>query len=368
MEKIYPTAVYPVNYKNANILEKWRQNLKFPVNIQITSWSKEGFPTLSKVSEIDSKIIKDLLYDGRKSFVEIANESKMSKNKIWKRFKALEGRKIITGSTIQMNFAAFGYEALATLLINVEAQQIHQVMEYIEKIKEVRAYRQYYSVHNVRAVATLENLNELSQINEALKRKLPTLSLKTYVWTGVKNIPENLNIVCSQQNNRDKLDFKPMIYAPMNKPIDELDLKIVQILTLNGRTSFSEIGRQLEISTETVAKRYDRLKQSGALKVSIQINPNKLGYNAILDFNLAFATPTKLSGIVDSLERIPDVIIITKTSGDYDLQLTAMTRDIHQSFMIQEEIARISGITKMEVSARKIPNKWPTPRQYITTF
>jgi DNA-binding Lrp family transcriptional regulator len=72
--------------------------------------------------------------------------------------------------------------------------------------------------------------------------------------------------------------------------------------------------------------------------------------------------------VVESLAKIPDIIIITKTSGDYDLQLTAMIRDVTQAFDVQDQIARICGITKIEASARKIPERWPTPQQYISTF
>jgi uncharacterized linocin/CFP29 family protein len=74
------------------------------------------------------------------------------------------------------------------------------------------------------------------------------------------------------------------------------------------------------------------------------------------------------NSVVEELAKIPDIIIITKTSGDFDLQVTAMIRDIAQSFAIQDEIARICGITKIEVSARKIPERWPTPQQYISTL
>jgi Lrp/AsnC family transcriptional regulator for asnA, asnC and gidA len=148
-----------------------------------------------------------------------------------------------------------------------------------------------------------------------------------------------------------------------------LDKQIVAKLTLDGRASFTEIAKELELSTDTVVKRYHRLKEKGTIKVSTQINPNKIGYSAILDFNIAFTTPGGLSNpVVDSLTKIPDIIIITKTSGDYDLQLTAMIRDVAQAFLIQDQIARICGITKIEATARKIPDKWPTPQQYISTF
>ena len=151
--------------------------------------------------------------------------------------------------------------------------------------------------------------------------------------------------------------------------IDELDGQIVAELALDGRASFTQISKKIGVSTDTVIKRYNKLRQSGALKVSIQINPNKIGYASILDFNIAFTTPGGLSPtVVESLAKIPDIIIITKTSGDYDLQVTAMIRDISESFAIQDRIARICGVTKIEGSARKIPEKWPTPHQYISTF
>ena len=66
--------------------------------------------------------------------------------------------------------------------------------------------------------------------------------------------------------------------------------------------------------------------------------------------------------------KIPNVIVITKTSGDYDLQVTAMIKDISESFAMQDKIAGISGITKIEASARKIPEKWPSSQQTISTF
>jgi DNA-binding Lrp family transcriptional regulator len=325
-----------------------------------------------KINELDSKILKNLLKDGRTGYDKIAKECGVSTNKVWKRCRAMEKKGIIDGATVQMNFGYFGYDALATLLISVESQQLEQAMGFIEKITEVRAYQQYNSVYNVRAVATLRDLNELDHIKQVIKRKLPTMGLKTYIWTGVRNIPENLNLTgtlkdTSESNPGNSDHIIPTLGERII--IDELDKQIVAKLTLDGRASFTKIAKEIGLSTDTVVKRYHRLREKDAIKVSIQINPNKIGYASILDFNIAFTAPGGLSDtVVESLAKIPDVIIITKTSGDYDLQLSAMVRDISQSFAMQDQIARISGITKIEASARKIPDRWPTPQQYISTF
>jgi DNA-binding Lrp family transcriptional regulator len=327
--------------------------------------------TGSKLNVLDSKILKTLFQDGRKSFAEIASECDVTKNKIWKRYKAMERKGIITGATIQVNFAKFGFDALATFLINVEAQQIEQVMAYVGQIPDVRVYRQYNSIYNIRAFATLKDLNELDQVKQAIKRKHPAMSLKTYIWTDIRNIPENLALAGPddfQQNVESSLGIVTPAIVDAIKT-DELDTRIIEKLILDGRASFAEIAKRIGTSTDTVVKRYHKLRKKGAIKVSIQIDPNKIGYKSILDFNIAFTAAQDVSGsVVDSLARIPDVIIITKTSGDYDLQLTAMIRDVTQSFAIQDQIIRTCRVTKMETSARKIPTQWPTYKQYMSTM
>lgn len=327
---------------------------------------------MPKIKELDSEILKSLLKDGRTGYYEIAKQCGVSENKVWKRCRAMEKKGVINGATVQINFGSFGFDALATFLIGIEAQQLEQAMELIRNITEIRSYRQYNSVFNIRSVATLRNLNELDYLKQVIRRKLPTVGLKTYIWTGVRNIPENLNFTGAQKNvyGIEQPDQAPEDRKLSEKiTVDDLDKQIASKLALDGRESFTKIAQEMGVSTDTIVKRYHRLKEKGAIKVSIQINPNKIGYTSILDFNIAFTRPGGLSNpVVESLAKIPDVIIITETSGDYDLQLSAMIRDTAQSFDMQDQIARISGITKIEVGARKIPESWPTPHQYISTF
>jgi Lrp/AsnC family transcriptional regulator for asnA, asnC and gidA len=147
-----------------------------------------------KICELDTNILKLLLEDGRKSFTKIAQECGTTKSQIWKHYKLMEKQGIITGSTIQMNFDSLSIDALANFLISVDAQQIEQVMGHIGRIGEIRAYRQYNNIYNIRAVAILKNLNELDKIKAEIRQQLPTIAIRTYIWTAVKNIPENLQL------------------------------------------------------------------------------------------------------------------------------------------------------------------------------
>jgi len=261
-----------------------------------------------------------------------------------------------------------GFDAMATLLIKVNPQQIQQAMELIKKVCDINVYQQYNSVYNVRVVAILRDLNELDRLKQVIREKLSTLAFRTYVWMGTRTIPENLNLPGAPTDKTCNEEIKRNIPST-NFAVDELDYKIIRCLSIDGRRSFSDIAEDLGVSNHTVIKRYDRLRENGVLKVLVQINLNKIGYVAILDLNIAFTTIRGISiNIVDLLAKIPDVIIITKTSGDFDLQVTAMVKDLEQVLNIQDEISRIDGVTQIEASIRKIPEKWPVQQQQISTI
>ena len=64
--------------------------------------------------------------------------------------------------------------------------------------------------------------------------------------------------------------------------MDKLDLKIINALNKNARTSFREISRKLKISMTTVANRVKKLENEGIIKGYIPlIDLDKLGYNLL---------------------------------------------------------------------------------------
>jgi DNA-binding Lrp family transcriptional regulator len=58
--------------------------------------------------------------------------------------------------------------------------------------------------------------------------------------------------------------------------LDNIDKKLVSILQKNGRTSLSEIGKDLGMSHVAVSKRLDKLVQSELVKVTAGVNAEYL--------------------------------------------------------------------------------------------
>ncbi|MEM2199683.1 MAG: winged helix-turn-helix transcriptional regulator, partial [Thermoplasmata archaeon] len=50
-----------------------------------------------------------------------------------------------------------------------------------------------------------------------------------------------------------------------NLKIDEIDIKILEILKDNGRISDSEIARKINVSNDTVKRRRERMEKEGII-------------------------------------------------------------------------------------------------------
>ena len=278
---------------------------------------------------------------------------------------------IITGATTHINYKIFGYKAVAHILINVDFRQVGQLIEYLQKMPEVYSVSSRSIEGNIGVVTILKTLEQLNEVKDGIKRNYSVLEMKTAIWTDVKEMNYNLAIT---KNNRKKMDvpikYETKTSKKSNPCIDKIDLKIADILAENGRISMESLGREIGISPYIVKRRYERLKNDGILKVTIQFNPHKIGYRALCVF-FTVTSDEKSVLIIEKISKIPDIISIMKTTGDYDLQIYAMVQDLDRLLSIQEEIGKIQGITKIDVELLRFGEnweKWPTPKQYMSTF
>ncbi len=308
--------------------------------------------------------------DGRQTDSEIAEKINTTKDIVKKNFEIMQKNGIITGATIHINYKSFGFKAVAHILIAVDPKQEDQLIAHLQKMPEVfSAYRRGVK-GNIDVVIILKTLEQLNEFKDSIKRLFSVLEMKAAIWTDVKEMNENLTIICSDGKNAVEsacYQAKSLKINPQTVTVDKVDQKIADKLAENGRVTIEGLSRELGISYDTAKRRYQKLKKNGALKVTIQINPVKIGYQAIGIFFAVISNEDSLS-IVKEISEIPDVISIMKTTGDFDLQIWVMIRSISQLLSIQEKLRNMENITKVYMEIAAVLEKWPTPRQYISTF
>jgi Lrp/AsnC family transcriptional regulator, regulator for asnA, asnC and gidA len=326
---------------------------------------------MKELQEIDVTILQELLKDGRKSFTTIAKENHTSTDVIWKHYKEMKKAGIIVGATIQFNYQKFGYSGVAMNLLSVESQHIGEVLERLKKIPDVVTFRHYNATHNIAAISMLKDLRDLEHAKEIITKQSKINEIKTYLWIDVRNIPENI-LTCESETKSEKVEQKTSLSnldaQKASLKLDDIDMQIVEKLTKNGRLPFSKIGKEIGASTDTVSRRYEKLKKNNFIKVSIQFNPVELGYQAVLDVEVALANQSETKEIVEKLSKISGVAYLVKISGNYDLSVVSLVKDCKDIIQVNEKIAQIPHIKRIEATLKPIPSKWPGPRQYISTF
>lgn len=134
--------------------------------------------------------------------------------------------------------------------------------------------------------------------------------------------------------------------------LDEINLKIIDILSKDSSTTFVEIARKIGISDATVHLRVRRLIAGRIIsKFTISVNNGRLGYDhlAFLGINVepGFAEP-----VVLGLSNVEAVLEIHEMHGRFDLMLKIRSKDLEEMRdTVVHKIRTLPHILEIELMA-----------------
>ena len=272
---------------------------------------------------------------------------------------------VITGATVQINYRKLGYDAVGTLMLDIEPSQMKELRRYIRtRVPEAFGPFLTASKFNAGTVVPLRNVSELGKIKEDLSRKLIVAEINSSLWTDVWFVPENLSLIPVRSVNSTNLQSTDDTMFH----VDEMDLRLIEALANDSRTSFRTLAIQLSVSVDTVARRYRRLREEKVIVPRIQINPKKIGYNALVNFYLKIMPQHNVDVILKELLQCSDAFYVMKFRGDFSVGMMIMVKSIQDMLETGDHIARITGVKRTETVVSSITDKWPLPRTYTSTL
>ena len=109
--------------------------------------------------------------------------------------------------------------------------------------------------------------------------------------------------------------------------VDTLDLKIIESLKVNSRTSFVEIGKQIGLSPSSVRERIQKLEDTEVINgYSIQLNNKKLGYGLEV-FIMYKLFSGKLKIFCDELNQFPEIYEVYRITGTHNIFMKVVLID-----------------------------------------
>lgn len=135
--------------------------------------------------------------------------------------------------------------------------------------------------------------------------------------------------------------------------LDRYDMKILQVLSRDGRISWSDLAEEIGLSLTPTLRRVRKMEQAGLIK----------GYTAILDQSwLTGAMPVFISvklerqideiltGVEEVIANLPEVVGGYLMSGSNDYLLHAFVRDLEHYRDLLGQLTKMTGIAHIESS------------------
>ncbi|CAA9198638.1 Lrp/AsnC family transcriptional regulator [Flavobacterium collinsii] len=131
-----------------------------------------------------------------------------------------------------------------------------------------------------------------------------------------------------------------------NENTDYLDREIIQMLSKNGRISFSDLAKELNISNSLVHLRVKKLQESGVITgFSVKLNPKEIGFETTTYTGIVTKEARFSYSIAEKLKEIPEVVECHWVSGKYALfiKIVAINNEELRK-ILYEQIHQIEGV------------------------
>ena len=132
--------------------------------------------------------------------------------------------------------------------------------------------------------------------------------------------------------------------------IDELDRKILEIITKNARIPFKDVAGECDVSRAAIHQRVQRLIDMGVIIGSgYDVNPKALGYQTCTYIGITLEKGSLYSEVVPELEKINEVVECHFTTGPYTMMVKLYAHDNeHLMQLLNGRIQSIKGVLSTE--------------------
>ncbi len=269
----------------------------------------------------DKKILAELDKDSRQSCSKIAKKVGLSTEVVNYRIKRLEKENIIKDYVAIINLSKLGIKQFKILLS----------LEHLTQEKLNSKVKQLVAIKNIKWIATCKGkwdlvltiyADSLDQI-VSLKRKVVSIFGNTINQQDVSlaSFAEvyNRDFIL---NKEEKLTPHKIIETSQKAHLDNLDYKILKILSANARKPLLDISAQLDKPVKTINYRIKRLIQEGIITgFRISLNYKKLGmkfYKAFIELSNSSEENTK--ELLSFIKISPNITHNMEVVGEWDFE------------------------------------------------
>ena len=282
---------------------------------------------MEELDKIDRKILYELDLDSRQSFQQLGKKVGLGKETVFHRVQGLMKRGIIDKFITLLNVHELGYQNYRLFLKfkNVDKELEQEVIRFFTSLKSIGWVVSVEGYWNLGVWFMVKDIYFFKEDYNIFKKKFSNFIAdeKLSIFSDVYYFSKSYLIF---QKNSHVIEVK-MPKKPQE--IDEEELRIIEKLADNSRTSIIDLADYAKLSAKTTIKKIKNLeKRKVILGYSIKINLGKIGVEYYkIHFKLNNLEEKDKDEIKQFIFANPNIIYLDETISGYDLELDVQVQN-----------------------------------------
>ncbi|MEY4885307.1 MAG: hypothetical protein RL151_616 [Bacteroidota bacterium] len=132
--------------------------------------------------------------------------------------------------------------------------------------------------------------------------------------------------------------------------LDKLDLQIIHEMMDDAGISYADLGKKLFVSGGTIHVRIKKLQEIGIVRgTKLNVDLKQLGYDITAFVGIYLEKSSLYDQVAEDLKKVPEIIRINYTTGNYSMFIEIVARDINQlRHVLHDQLQKIRGIERTE--------------------
>jgi Lrp/AsnC family transcriptional regulator for asnA, asnC and gidA len=308
---------------------------------------------MSKLDKFDLKLLAELENDSRQALSQIAKKLGTSQQVVSYRMKTLEKQKVIGGYFAMINFTTLGYTNYRTMIrfTNITESRKTEIVNYLMKHPNILWLVECGGRWDLIANFMARNIIQYGGFIKTLKNKFPEQVQNYDVLTTIEAIYFGRDYFIKKSREIRKLPYFGREFRL--EKIDEMDKKILGLISENARMPSAEISEKIDLSANAIILRIKNMIRKGIIQgfkplIHLENTPYS-AYKALVKFqNITEAiekeiinylnTNISITGIIKQIGLWDFEIEFEVDSNEKMLELTRNFRDRFKDVIKEFEI------------------------------
>jgi DNA-binding Lrp family transcriptional regulator len=275
------------------------------------------------LDKIDLQIIRLLARDSRIPYRNLASIVGICANAVKERLNKMKTQQIIQNFVTRVNPAIFGYQKQCFLTVRYIGKTIKEedILRQMNLLGDVMIYAKQLEGHTIFIIAVRDGAEDKIGILVDLLKPASVESMFTS-------------------------------YKPVSMKINISDLKIISCLLVNPKMEIADIAKEASISTKTVTRRLEKMKDEHVVEFSISRNISSMLLIGYIEFAVVILVERTLyQNILERIFQEMDENLLTSSTNEREVIFAVFfCKNIAAIEAILTRLDSFDGIRRIDAS------------------